>query len=252
MTVPGAPDGIDPASDSQQSTEDMTFQFDAELADLEVPQFQIPDGTIDQGAADELSITSINQQSVEDMAFLFGAELADLEVSHFQFPDDNVLAVPELDIASTACAFAKLLQCESTIWDPYALHTLDLQDSVTASLPLILHPTAAQRQIPHHPMLDILPWPAVRSKLICIFAQPPQLRPPKARDPEAIMHLVYDMDDTAEGVKVSGADRTDLGNWEIGQQIFQNWWWAFDHNVVATSNRLRASRGAARLQITPA
>lgn len=65
----------------------------------------------------------------------------------------------------------------------------------------------------------------------------------------ALMRFVNDLDDSAEGLRVYGEDRSDYNNWEIGQQVFDNWWWAFDVSIVVNSNKLRARRGAPRLML---
>lgn len=147
-----------------------------------------------------------------------------------------------------------MLGCELSIWDPNASRVFDtgqLQLPVP-TLPSSLEPTEVQKRIPHHPIFDILPWPSIRTKLICVFAQPPELRPPAARDPLALLHLLYDMDDPAEGFRIAGADALDAGNWEVGQAFFRNWWWALDRSVVENSNVLRRKRGADRLRLMPA
>jgi hypothetical protein len=172
-----------------------------------------------------------------------------LQTPQMSFVDDRTLMVPELELLKTANVFAKLLKCEDAMWSPQALRTLDLTLFEAGSLPQLLHPTPAQQQLPHHPLLDILPWPSVRAKLVCVFHQPPEQRPPIARDEMAILRLAYDIDDATEGVKVCGADRLDTSNWEVGQQVFEGWWWAFDWAVIHASNTLRAKRGAPRLQL---
>jgi hypothetical protein len=202
--------------------------------------------------ANALSVISDGQEPVQNLAMLDSAlfeDLVFLETSQHSFSDDYSLAVPELECMNTACAFAKLLKCEGTIWDMKCTRILQLPQHEIATLPEILRPTNAQKYIPHHPMIDVIPWPSVRSKLICAFSQPLEMRPLNLRDDMALLRLTYDLDDPAEGVRVSGSDRTDLANWEIGQQLFQNWWWAFDHSIIAISTRKRASRGAAKLRI---
>jgi hypothetical protein len=185
-----------------------------------------------------------------NMNDIFAHSYAEMELSQFHFPDEAHLEVPELEILKTAGEFARLLHCEDTLWSMTALRTLDLTSFETDALPAVLRPTPAQRTVLHHPALDVIPWPSVRSKLIYVFNQPPDLRPPNARDDMALVRFIYDVDDSAEGVRVSGADRLDLGNWEVGQLVFQNWWWAFDNQILRNSDVLRARRGAPRLRIT--
>ncbi|KAL4878405.1 hypothetical protein BJY04DRAFT_221131 [Aspergillus karnatakaensis] len=112
------------------------------------------------------------------------------------------------------------------------------------ALPPHLQPTATQLHLPHHPLFDILPWPSTRTKLIQIFNLPLILRPKSAQDPLGILRLVYDMEDEkGEGIKIQGSDAFEEGNWEIGQVVFENWWWAFDSGVVDRSARGRRGRG---------
>ncbi|KAF3350582.1 hypothetical protein VdG2_01046 [Verticillium dahliae VDG2] len=82
-----------------------------------------------------------------------------------------------------------------------------------------------------------------------IFNMPEALRPPGARDALAPIQFAYDLEDEAEGVRIWGGDPYDATGWEIGQTFFERWWFIFDRDVVAQSNRLREIRGAARLHL---
>ena len=64
-----------------------------------------------------------------------------------------------------------------------------------------------------------------------------------------IMRLILDMKDSVGGIRVQGTDPFDETNWELGQQFFENWWWAFDINVVRNSNLLRRRRGEGVLRL---
>jgi hypothetical protein len=181
----------------------------------------------------------------------FGSELQSLEISQFTFPDDGNLNVPELQVMKAGLNIAEILGCADTIWDFSALRVLEKSAIATPFLPRNLEPTEVQRRIPHHPLLDLFPWPSVRSKFIIIFSQPVQLRPPIARDPMALLQMFYDMDDSAEGLRISGSDWHSAEDWEVGQAFFTNWWWALDRSVVDSSNLLRAKRGAPKLVLGP-
>ncbi|KAI2789100.1 hypothetical protein POX_e07128 [Penicillium oxalicum] len=177
----------------------------------------------------------------------FTAALNDLESARFTFPDDHTLDVPILSVLQAGSQLASLFGCEDTIWDPTALRTLSPISSSAMPLTSNLEPTAAQITIPHHPVFDILPWPSMRTKLITIFSLPAQARPVIARDPMALMQLIYDLDDTSEGLRVSGSDWRLDRNWEVGQKIFENWWFVLDPDILRQSNLLRQRRGAGRL-----
>lgn len=119
------------------------------------------------------------------------------------------------------------------------------------NLPENYRPTQVQRLVPHHAFLDLLPWPTVRDKLIQVFSIPIHLRPPSAADPMALVSLVHDMEDPSEGMRICGPDPFSPDVWEIGQLVFQRWWWAFERSIVESSNRLRRERGQQGLILGP-
>ena len=167
----------------------------------------------------------------------------------YQFPDDHILEMPVLKIMRTGMEIATRLRCETTIWDPATTHLLPRNVGTLANLPPDFHPVEAQIMIPHHPLLDILPWPQVRSKLILLFSMPAYLRPPAARDALALIQLVYDLEDESEGCRILGEDGFSAASWEVGQKVFSNWWWAFDREIVRHSNTLRRLRGVQALTL---
>lgn len=75
-----------------------------------------------------------------------------------------------------------LLNHKSPFYSPDTTITADPQALLAASrrpwLPTLLHPTLAQILIPHHPYLDLLPFPALRSRAITFQATTPQLFSP--------------------------------------------------------------------------
>jgi hypothetical protein len=178
--------------------------------------------------------------------------LPSLEVSQFTFPDDSNLEIPMFKTLNVGLAIAERLGIVDILFDPTISHTFSLSQLPPSglTLPPNLLPTDAQQTIPHFPLLDILPWPSVRRKLVVIFAQPERLRPPIARDPMGLIQLMHDIDDDSEGVRVVG-DRDAFAekNWEVGQAFFRNWWWVLDPQVINESNALRRRRGASPLQI---
>jgi len=120
-----------------------------------------------------------------------------------------------------------------------------------SSVPSHLHPTQIQRLIPHHAVLDLIPWPSTRNKLIQMFSVDPQLRPVAARDPLGLMRLVYDMEDPGgEGLRLNGSDPFNPESWELGQLLFERWWWAFESRIVDVSNQSRVERGKHPLSVT--
>lgn len=209
------------------------------------------------------------------------SELQTSETTIFTFPDDHILEVPSLVLLNAALQVAQRLNIADLIWDlsanspfcqgdtsknfsssssssaaasPSCLQTpsltITIDSSSTLVLPNHLRPTTTQRSLPHHPILDLLPWPSTRDKLIRVFNLPPNLRPKSAQSPMGLIQLVQDMeDDGNEGVRVHGPDPCEACGWEIGQLMFEKWWWAFDTEIVFESNLARKKRGEKALTL---
>jgi len=159
--------------------------------------------------------------------------------------DEVHLPMLELNLLRGAMAIARRLGVDSLIFSLEATSPFHNSTTLTYShLPPNLRPTLIQVRNAHHPVLDILPWPSVRNKLILIFAQAQDMRPPNARSPTALLDLVYDLEDPTEGVRVCGDDPYADENWEIGEKMFSNWWWALNSQVINRSNEMRRNRGA--------
>ncbi|KAL3465505.1 hypothetical protein BJX64DRAFT_285440 [Aspergillus heterothallicus] len=216
-------------------------------------------------------------------------ELQTYESATFTFPDDHTLEIPSLKLLNAAMKVAVRLNVAHLLWDltatspfcrsqnqtrtslalspPSLTSTSSSASSPSASLhsppplpssnqteaftlPPHLQPTPTQLLLPHHPMLDILPWPSTRDRLIQIFNLPPELRPESAQDPMSLMHFAQDMeDDSGEGIRVRGDNVFDIGAWEIGPVLFKRWWWAFDGGLVERCNQARRGRGQTRLVV---
>ncbi|EEQ30692.1 hypothetical protein McanMca71_000619 [Microsporum canis] len=202
-----------------------------------------------------LSLQFLANQPQDDTQPLSSA-LQSFQSSNFTFPDDKILDVPPLTLLRAMLTIATRLNLTDHIWNitgisPFYTGSTDIdvngaQPRLSLNLediPKNFQPTPTQRLVPHHALLDLLPWPSARDKLIQVFSLPVQLRPPAAADPMGLMGLVYDIEDAGEGLRVSGPDPFSSEMWEVGQLVFQRWWWAFEGSIVERSNRLRSERG---------
>ncbi|KAF2800129.1 hypothetical protein K505DRAFT_404171 [Melanomma pulvis-pyrius CBS 109.77] len=175
-------------------------------------------------------------------------------------PDGGLLTIPHLSALRAFGTVATALNVITHIYNPFYLHTLPA--TVDPSLTSNFHPTPAQITIPHHPLIDVLPWPGVREKLICMLSLPSVLRPAIAQDNDgdgqgqAVVQLQHDLDDFKDGIRVHGnsvnwAHGNELveESWEVGETFFRNWWWCLDKSVVEMSNRRRRERGWEALRI---
>ena len=171
------------------------------------------------------------------------------EVLNATFADDFQIAVPELDLLRAAYEIAGRVQSTQLLFDINAqsvFHSSDCSRWISA-LPRNLQPTRSQLITPHHPLIDILPWPGVRTKLIHMYSLPCELWPrhPSDRTESSLIRLVYDMEDG--GIRVTGPDPSEEGAWEIEQRFFDAWWWAMDQSTVCLTNKKRLARGQSQL-----
>lgn len=168
----------------------------------------------------------------------------------YSFPDEQNLPMLELNLLRGAMSIAKRLNIDQLVWSIDATSPFTAPEMAMTSfnhLPQNLRPTLVQLTNSHHPMMDLLPWPSVRDRLILMFAQPLDFRAPIAASPTALVDLVYDIEDSAEGVRIWADDPYSAQNWEVGEKLFKNWWWALDADVLRRSNEMRLSRGATLL-----
>lgn len=187
-------------------------------------------------------------------------------------PEGALLNLPILNALRAFASVAVAFDVVAHIWDPAYLHIVPPVSPAVAALPANLHPVAAQLSIPHHPVLDMLPWPSVREKLICMLSMPSSFRPPVAqeegdddaiasdrvggggiRQSTAIVQLTQDLDDMQDGggIRVHGDSFTcelHEDSWEIGDVFYRKWWWCLDQKVIAMSNNRRKVRGLPRLK----
>ncbi|KAJ9621843.1 hypothetical protein H2203_006723 [Taxawa tesnikishii (nom. ined.)] len=102
--------------------------------------------------------------------------------------------------------------------------------------------------IPHSPVLDLLPWPAVRTKLITAFSLPESDRPIHSDGQRVnLMKFAHDIEDG--GVRIWGPNPLDEKAWEVQPEFVQKWWWALDGQVLQMADRRRRERGEQRLRI---
>ncbi|OAQ86677.1 hypothetical protein VFPBJ_00717 [Purpureocillium lilacinum] len=170
--------------------------------------------------------------------------------SDLGFPDTYLLPVHELTLLRAMLRIANRIGCKEQLWSLDALSPFNRGNAAPLEqLPVAWRPTPSQVLVPHHPLLDFLPWPGVRDRIIGIMSLPDDARPPNAMGPLALVNFAYDFEDNAEGVRIYGADPYDPSCWEVGQVLFERWWFIFDRNVIENSNRWRRLRGAPPLAL---
>lgn len=176
----------------------------------------------------------------------FSAFLQTDDIQNATFADDFNIAVPELDLLRAAYENAGRMNSSHLLFSGLTaqsvFQTTDCSSWVL-TLPSNLVPTDTQLTTPHHPAIDVLPWPAVRNRLIKMYAMPSEIWPrhPSDGTQSSLVRFIYDMEDG--GVRVTGQDPAAESAWEIDQRFFENWWWALDQVIVANTNLKRSARG---------
>ena len=166
-----------------------------------------------------------------------------------EFADSYLLPVHELTILKAMLRISNRIGCDSqSLWRLDCLSPFNQGLGTPADqLPEVWRPTPSQVSVPHHPVIDLLPWPSARDRILMLLGLPDEARPPSAQGPMALVNFVYDLEDNAEGVRIYGGDPCDPSGWEVGQVLFERWWFLFDRSIIETSNRWRLLRGASPL-----
>lgn len=208
---------------------------------------------LDQGLGGDVAVTaSFSSASTIDPASLMSRSTSSMSSppTSPDFPDSYLLPMSDLKVLKGLLRIATRLGSYSVMWDPAANSPFNQGAGTPAELlPETWRPTATQALVPHHPIMDFLPWPGVRDRIIDLFSLPDAARPPAARGPLGLVNFAYDLEDSCEGARIWGGDPYDATSWEVGQALFQRWWFVFDRAVVDQSNKWRRLRGAAALQL---
>jgi Domain of unknown function (DUF3425) len=179
----------------------------------------------------------------------------DTNFDPFSFSDEAYVTTPGLSVVRAHVTILQRMHrnCSKVdVWNPFAVSPFYQPNAPSASppplafvLPENYHPTALQKAVKHHPVLDLLPWPSVRSKILHILTLPQEVRPQRAKGDMAsvTMQLMFDMKDAGGGLRVWGSNPFDENNWEVGPVFFQQWWWALNSEIVKRSNQIRTQRG---------
>ncbi|KAF3935156.1 hypothetical protein ABW20_dc0106063 [Dactylellina cionopaga] len=206
--------------------------------------------TSDPQEVSSSSSSSVPTQPLPDI----GDFLQSFTSTSFNFPDESNLSIPTFSLLRACTTIAQRLKVCHLLWDFTATSPFyGTMSSQHHDLPADLRPTVTQLTIPHHPMLDLLPWPKFRDRLISTFSLEETMWPVHKSERLNLLRLVYDMEnsegDGCEGVRVNGTNAYDGSGWEVGQGFFKVWWWALDRDIVGRSNYWRSQRGDPKLTL---
>jgi hypothetical protein len=103
--------------------------------------------------------------------------------------------------------------------------TFDVSQSLT---PTSLEPTLLQKTVPHPPLVDIIPFPGVRNRLI------------RSLDVIDLEKLSHDLVDGA--FRVWGNTTWDGTGWEVSEAFARRWWFLMDEQLINVTNFWRRQR----------
>jgi hypothetical protein len=123
------------------------------------------------------------------------------------------------------------------------------RDIIEAKLPPALRPTAIQRRIPHHPWLDLIPFPCMRDTLILAqdFIDDEQL----CHDMSGRGNPVVQQSNRDAGIGETGIlvwkEPWDPSGWEVSRSFIQRWGWTLRNcsELLRSTNAWRSYRGEA-------
>ncbi|KAF4150977.1 hypothetical protein CNMCM6069_004802 [Aspergillus lentulus] len=121
------------------------------------------------------------------------------------------------------------------------------RDIIEAKLPSALRPTVIQRTIPHHPWLDLIPFPCMRDTLILAqdFIDDEQLcQDMSGRGSPLVQQSNLDAGIGETGILV-WKDPWDPSGWEVTKVFIQRWGWTLRNcpELLRSTNAWRRYRG---------
>lgn len=103
------------------------------------------------------------------------------------------------------------------------------------SVPYPLTPTPLQELVPHYPYVDIIPFPAIRNKILSSMSV--------INEEQLCNDLQYG------AMAVWGVVAWDPLGWEVSEEFMQKWWFLLDDEVIRSSNFWRRQRGEGPLRV---
>ncbi|PNP56376.1 hypothetical protein THARTR1_03532 [Trichoderma harzianum] len=136
--------------------------------------------------------------------------------------NEEFLFITSNNMISACTANATLLQISCTTTHPRTFHITN------SKAPASLEPTLLQKTIPHPPVIDIIPFPGVRNRLI------------RSLDVIDLGKLSQDLVDGA--FRVWGHAAWDGTGWEVTETFARRWWFLMDEQLIGVTNFWRRQR----------
>ncbi|KAL6803133.1 hypothetical protein GGI42DRAFT_342497 [Trichoderma sp. SZMC 28013] len=129
---------------------------------------------------------------------------------------------------------------------PFYSHTYSAHNTPHFRLPKSLAPTALQRSVPHHPWIDILPYPQMRDNLLRLEFGVSTMMEKRQYDADSLCHWMVGLDTCQkESGLILWGDPWDLASWEVTAEFLNEWGWTLEGciDLFKSTNYWRARRG---------
>ncbi|KAF8422013.1 hypothetical protein EV426DRAFT_607157 [Tirmania nivea] len=151
-------------------------------------------------------------------------------------PSDNRFITLQFNsIVNASMLNCIILSCDTlNMMDEDALSPFNDQFAISPNIPKDLEPTQMQITVPHHPYIDIVPFPGFRNKMLRFL---------DIIDEEDVCSMIY----TDWGVW--GNRPWDKTSWEVGEKFAEKYWFLMDEEMKRVSDFWRGQRGLKPLKI---
>ncbi|KAL6699716.1 hypothetical protein J3F84DRAFT_361562 [Trichoderma pleuroticola] len=129
---------------------------------------------------------------------------------------------------------------------PFSSYTYSAHGTPHVRLPKSLAPTVLQRSVPHHPWIDILPYPQMRDNLLRLESGVSTATEKRQYDADSLCHWMVGLDTCQkESGLILWGDPWDLASWEVTAEFLHKWGWTLEGctDLFWSTNHWRARRG---------
>lgn len=132
---------------------------------------------------------------------------------------------------------------------PFSSNTRDdpAKSMVLRRAPRCLQPTDRQWAMPHHPWIDVLPFPQMRDNLLQRYVEDTETGALIATfDEEKLCRWMIGVDpEQKEGGFILWGNPWELSSWEVTEDFIRHWGWSLNgcEGLIKSSNYWRRRRG---------
>jgi len=163
----------------------------------------------------------VDSTTISSMSFVSNASTPTIP----QQSRPSVGAIEEMDLVDP-----KSMEAQKLI----SYHLENYKRNSAYCLPASLRPTLVQRTVPHESVIDRIPHPDLRDRLILLRGR---------------FNLVDCLHDFASSVTIHGDEVLAHANWEIGETWLRRYGFLVDANTLNISNKWRRDSGLPELRI---